>query len=397
MRGRGWPRGSEPGAGTAGAGHGAPPRAAAGTGGSAGAAVWGRGRGTSAGSFPPPLPLSACGRAAGGLEPGAEPFQGEPSDTRGHGHLRGTVGTLDEHREPLSPVRLTEHRHSLPGSHITMVPIYSLMGPFRRHMSLKSSPFSPGPSYKLSNQHIIQDHMAAHFKKLMSAEAAVDSSAPKCLHTSVKYKDQQKRDRIIQTLDKYKKDLVRGLPASPVKCRSISPNQQKINWALLENGHPLSGQSNYPRTKREQPLSVSGRSSLKGLRGWVLLQERLSQILLCVLCLQPTSVHSPSAHRSSASPLLQPHMPLGSHNRKKAFQNSVHKIYSGDFLDKHAIYFAEKKQCFTSQILKTSHRPFLVKYKYYNPPSRKRSSSPGRPSIKSAGINSKEREGLHRC
>lgn len=30
--------------------------------------------------------------------------------------------------------------------------------------------FSPGPSCKLSNQYIIQDHMAAHFKKLMSAE-----------------------------------------------------------------------------------------------------------------------------------------------------------------------------------------------------------------------------------
>ncbi|KAF2984902.1 hypothetical protein EK904_013138 [Melospiza melodia maxima] len=70
-------------------------------------------------------------------------------------------------------------------------------------------------------------------------------------------KDQQKRDRLIQILDKYKKDLVCDLPASPVKCRSISPNQQKINRAPLENGHPLSGQSNYPRTKREQPLSVS--------------------------------------------------------------------------------------------------------------------------------------------
>lgn len=30
--------------------------------------------------------------------------------------------------------------------------------------------FSPGPSCKLSNQYIIQDHMVAHFKKLMSAK-----------------------------------------------------------------------------------------------------------------------------------------------------------------------------------------------------------------------------------
>ena len=29
---------------------------------------------------------------------------------------------------------------------------------------------SPGPSCRLSNQYIIQDHMAAHYKKLMSAK-----------------------------------------------------------------------------------------------------------------------------------------------------------------------------------------------------------------------------------
>ncbi|XP_039913356.1 spermatogenesis-associated protein 7-like [Hirundo rustica] len=219
------------------------------------------------------------------------------------------------------------------------------------------------------------------------------------------YKDQQKRDRLIQTLEKYKKDLVHGLPASPVKRRSISPNQQKIpetgqphtntDGALLENGHPLSGQSNYPRTKKEQPLSVSCQKFTS--RTLTLAPAARKAIPNTALyALSQTPVHSPSAHRSSASPLLQPHMPLGSHNRKKAFQNSVHKTYTGDLLDKHAIYFTEKKQCFTPQILKTSHQAFLIKYKYYNPPSKKRSSSPGTSSIKSAGIKNKKREGLHR-
>ncbi|RMC12396.1 hypothetical protein DUI87_09911 [Hirundo rustica rustica] len=208
-------------------------------------------------------------------------------------------------------------------------------------------------------------------------------------------KDQQKRDRLIQTLEKYKKDLVHGLPASPVKRRSISPNQQKTDGALLENGHPLSGQSNYPRTKKEQPLSVSCQKFTS--RTLTLAPAARKAIPNTALyALSQTPVHSPSAHRSSASPLLQPHMPLGSHNRKKAFQNSVHKTYTGDLLDKHAIYFTEKKQCFTPQILKTSHQAFLIKYKYYNPPSKKRSSSPGTSSIKSAGIKNKKREGLHR-
>lgn len=169
----------------------------------------------------------------------------------------------------------------------------------------------------------------------------------------------------------------------------------QTNWALLENGHPLAGQSNYPRTKREQPLSVSCQKfTSRTLMLAPAARKTVPNTALCALSQMP--VHSASAHRSSASPLLQPHMPLGSNNRKKAFQNSGHKICSGDLLDKHAIYFTEKKQCFTPQILKTSHQPFLVKYRYYNPPSRKRSSSPGRPSIKSAGINNKKREGLHR-
>ncbi|XP_063247105.1 spermatogenesis-associated protein 7-like [Prinia subflava] len=286
-----------------------------------------------------------------------------------------------------------------------MVPTYSVMGPFRGHMSLKSSSFSHGPSCKLSNQYILQDHMASHFKKLMSAKAAVDSSAPKSLHTSVKYKDQQRRDRLIQTVEKYKKDLESGLPASPVKCRSISPKLQKIpetgqplintNGALLENGHPLSGQSNYPRTKREQLLSVSCQKfTSRTLMLAPAARKTISNTAVCAL--SQTPVHTPSAQRSSVSPLLQPHIPLGSHNRKKAFQNSVHKTCSGDLLDKHAAYFTEKKQCFTPRILKTSHQAFLVKYRYYNPPSRKRSSSPGRSSIKSADINKKKSEGLHR-
>lgn len=169
----------------------------------------------------------------------------------------------------------------------------------------------------------------------------------------------------------------------------------QTNRALLENGHPLSGQSNYPRTKREQPLSVSCQKFTS--RTLMLAPAARKTIQNTVPCaLSQTPVHSPSAHRSSASPLLQPHMTLGSHNRKKAFQNSVHKTYSGDLLDKHAIYFTEKKQCFTPRILKTSHQPFLVKYRYYNPPSRKRSSSLGRPSLKSADIKNKKREGVQR-
>ncbi|XP_075300437.1 spermatogenesis-associated protein 7 homolog [Opisthocomus hoazin] len=277
-----------------------------------------------------------------------------------------------------------------------MVPTYSMIGHFRGHMSLKSSPLSPGPSCRLSNQYIIQDHMAAHYKKLMSAKAAVDSSAPKSLHTSVKYKDQQRRDRLIQAFEKYKKDLIRGLPTSPFNSRSVSPSQQKVRWSLLEDGHLYlsSGRNNCSGTKRAQPRPVSfqklmSRTLMPSPTARKTIQNTAQRTL------SQTPVHNSSTDRSSASPLHQSHMHVGSHNRKKAFQSSFNKTYSGDLLDKHSIYFTEKKQCFTPQILKTSHQSFLVKHRCYNPPPQKKGSSPGRSSLKSADINNEKRE-LHR-
>ncbi|XP_068269589.1 spermatogenesis-associated protein 7 homolog isoform X2 [Nyctibius grandis] len=238
--------------------------------------------------------------------------------------------------------------------------------------------------------------MAAHYKKLMSAKSAVDSSAPKSLHTSVKYKDQQKRDRMIQALEKYK-DLVQGLPASPFNSRSVSPSQQKTRWSLLENGHlySTSGWNNSSRTKREQPLSVSSqkltsRTLLPASTARKNIQNSTQHAL------SQTPVHNSGTDRSSASPLQQSRMHLGSRNRKKAFQNSFNKTYSGDLLNKHSIYFTEKQQYFTPQILKTSHQSFLVKYRYYNPPTPKKISSPGRPSLKSADINDEKKRELHR-
>ncbi|XP_044865797.1 spermatogenesis-associated protein 7-like isoform X3 [Mauremys mutica] len=113
------------------------------------------------------------------------------------------------------------------GSQLAMVPKYSMMGPFRGHMSIKSSPFSPGSSSKLSTQYIIQDHMATHYRKLLSSKAAVDSSVPKSLHTSIKYRDQQKKERLIKAVEKYKKELVRIVSSPKFNCRSVSMGQQK--------------------------------------------------------------------------------------------------------------------------------------------------------------------------
>nr|XP_009667374.1 PREDICTED: spermatogenesis-associated protein 7-like [Struthio camelus australis] len=269
-----------------------------------------------------------------------------------------------------------------------------LLSKFNTEFETKAlTTFSPESSCRLSNQYIIQDHMAAHYKKLMSAKAAVDSSAPRSLHTSVKYKDQQKRDRLIQALEKYKKDHAYSLSASPFNSRSVSPGQQKGSRSLLENSqlYLQSGRNKCSMTKREQPPFVPFQklpsrtlspafTTRKTIQNPA--QDALSQ----------THVHVANTGRLSASSLLHVHI---SSCRKKTFENSINKTYSGDLLDKHSVCFTEKKQYFTPRILKTSHQSVLVKHRYYNPPHKKKSFSPGRPPLKSVDASNEKKRDLH--
>ncbi|KAJ1157550.1 hypothetical protein NDU88_010257, partial [Pleurodeles waltl] len=81
----------------------------------------------------------------------------------------------------------------------------------------------PGSSCKLSTQYLIQDHMAAHYRKLLTSKAAVDSSAPSTLRTSIKYKDQKKKEQLIAAVEQFKKEIQRIRSASTLLPRSDSP------------------------------------------------------------------------------------------------------------------------------------------------------------------------------
>ncbi|XP_038667543.1 spermatogenesis-associated protein 7 homolog isoform X1 [Scyliorhinus canicula] len=108
------------------------------------------------------------------------------------------------------------------GLQSAMIPKYSLMGPFKGHMCTKSSPFCLGSSCKLSTQFIIQDHMAVHYKNLLSTKAAVDSSMPKSMSTSIKYIDQQKRERLKKVVKKYQEETPLHPSTSQMNDRSVS-------------------------------------------------------------------------------------------------------------------------------------------------------------------------------
>nr|XP_015825309.2 spermatogenesis-associated protein 7 homolog isoform X3 [Nothobranchius furzeri] len=64
-----------------------------------------------------------------------------------------------------------------------------------RGKTSKSSSFYPHSSTPLTKS-IIKDHMLSHYKKVYSAKAAIDTSVPKSLLQSVKYKDQIRKEQL---------------------------------------------------------------------------------------------------------------------------------------------------------------------------------------------------------
>uniref|UniRef100_A0ABM5FLP8 Spermatogenesis-associated protein 7 homolog isoform X1 n=1 Tax=Pogona vitticeps TaxID=103695 RepID=A0ABM5FLP8_9SAUR len=245
----------------------------------------------------------------------------------------------------------------------------SLMGPFRGHMSIKSSPFSPGSSCKLSSQYIIQDHMAMHYRKLLSAKAAVDSSAPKSLNMSIKYRDHQKREQLMKAVEKMKEEMTQVLSAPSCHSWRISMENNK---GLLSRGRmPSLGGERQRSSQYLKQMHLSNESPVPNAK---MIQNTVQW------CLSQTPKNGRNRVQKSILPLTQPHFPLQSSRKTKMFLVPQKKTLGGDLLDTHAQCFTETKQPFTPRVLKAASKSFLSKYRYYNHPAGKKSFSLNPPS-----------------
>uniref|UniRef100_A0A8C5MGB6 Spermatogenesis-associated protein 7-like n=1 Tax=Leptobrachium leishanense TaxID=445787 RepID=A0A8C5MGB6_9ANUR len=246
------------------------------------------------------------------------------------------------------------------GSPTVMIPKYSMMGPFRGHMSIKSSPFLPGSSASLSTQYIIQDHMATHYTKLLSAKAAVDTSTPKSLFTSVKFKDQQNKEKLIKAVEKYKKEIQQIFTSSH-DSRSGFPEQLK----------PTS--NHYPHHFQKGYTGVKHAHQFDGEKTTTLAQSPIGMTRDTMLEIQQGNFDR-GYPLAQSSPNLRPTSNEG--KTKNAYHDPQKKTYSGgDLLDKHAKRFTNSKQPFKPRLLKKSSQSFLSKYKYYKAPAKKPSAN----------------------
>ncbi|KAI1895304.1 hypothetical protein AGOR_G00104910 [Albula goreensis] len=247
------------------------------------------------------------------------------------------------------------------------VPMYSLAGPFKGHMSFKSSLYCPGSASKLSNQYLIEDHMVSHYKKVYSAKAAVDSSVPKSLLSSVKYNDQKKREQL-------KKDVVRN-ERQTQSVRSLSQKSTRSD-TRLSAAEIIQSHASIQRGEATSPYMGSPMMSTPRFttsfhsKQIVYASQTDNRIWSPTHRYHSASEFSYRSPNSQRQPSARSCFTSSTHNGYKSFQDPVQKTYSGDLLRKHSHHFTEHKP-FTPRTLKTESKSFLSQYRFYTPPRRK--------------------------
>lgn len=184
--------------------------------------------------------------------------------------------------------------------------------------------------------------MVAHYKKVYSAKAAIDTSVPKSLISSVKYNDQLKQEQ-----------LRKG--------------------ARPQSAHSLSQRSRVSCSPAQYNESHSSRSS-------VLSSPRFSTSFPPKNIVYPSfkvDFHRPASESKyfipEASFRKQSAISLGATGHQsfyRTFQDPVQKTYSGDVLQKHSQRFTDDKP-FTPKTLKSDKSSYLSKYRYYRAPQKK--------------------------
>ncbi|XP_075700497.1 spermatogenesis-associated protein 7 isoform X2 [Rhinoderma darwinii] len=236
-----------------------------------------------------------------------------------------------------------------PGSRAPSIPMCGVSSPFRGHLSTKSNVFCIGHSSRLSDQYRIRDRMLIHYNKIISAKAAVDCSIPKSMIKSIKYSDQQRRERM-------KKEVARLEKTSSHSAASSRPPSRDSADSIMLRKDTYDP---YTLLLRRSPYS------------------------------DPGPVYSPSSFISSPRRLRSPahtgemHGPHPDFSRLPCdlstacsspckFQDNQTKTYSGDLLEKHSHHFTNKERPFTPRTLKTQAKSALAQSRYYTPPRRKK-------------------------
>ncbi|XP_037688059.1 spermatogenesis-associated protein 7 isoform X2 [Choloepus didactylus] len=206
------------------------------------------------------------------------------------------------------------------------------------------------------------------------SNAAVDCSVPLSMSTSIKYADQQRREKLKKELAKCEKEL--KLAKTAMLANSKNNSSSLLNTLQEPSGEPQDKDDVLIREVNEFPSFA---------RSPVLSAERLLRLGLP----KSSKVLRNGTEKNSASSLSSvdytgsgPRKPCSGtmygKGTRSAFPNSnrfqlvISKAPSGDLLDKHSELFSNKQLPFTPRTLKTEATSFLSQYRYYTPAKRRK-------------------------
>ncbi|XP_053880759.1 spermatogenesis-associated protein 7 isoform X1 [Malaclemys terrapin pileata] len=275
-------------------------------------------------------------------------------------------------------VRMESGSRRSPVSEYPAIPRYGPASPFKGHLSTQSNAFCIDSSRRLNNQYLIRDHMAVHYNKILSAKAAVDCSVPKSRLTSIKFADQQRREKLKKEIARCEKEMSSAKNAS----RSSSRGSRRPLLSTFvkssfeaEANDQLSPQAQNAQKYLSRSLLSSERQGLdlpnpaKCVRKDTRKTSNASISNSSVSVSSPQRKYSGVSYSSSAESVMNI-SPSHKH------QDTESKVYSGDLLDRHSDHFTDSHQPFTPRTLKSDAKSFLSQYRYYTPAKRKRKDPP---------------------
>ncbi|XP_067151708.1 spermatogenesis-associated protein 7 isoform X1 [Apteryx mantelli] len=254
-----------------------------------------------------------------------------------------------------------------------VIPRCGPASPFKGHLSTKSNAFCTDSSQSLANQYLIRDHLMFHYNKILSAKAAVDCSVPRSRLTSIKFADQQRREKLKKKIARCEKEMNESKNASRSSSResgrllSFSLGKSSLEAEDNDRLFPCAQRAQYlPRALSppdEHGLVCS--SPVKYARKDSRNTSNASNSNSSVSTSSP--LRKPSGVSCSCS--TDSFVGIG-HSQRRQETNS--KVYSRDLLDSHSDFFTDSQKPFTPRTLISDAKSFLSQYRYYTPAQRKR-------------------------
>ncbi|NP_001276501.1 spermatogenesis-associated protein 7 homolog isoform 2 [Mus musculus] len=194
------------------------------------------------------------------------------------------------------------------------------------------------------------------------SNAAVDCSIPVSVNTSIKYADQQRREKLRKELARCEKEF--KLSKSAMQTNSKMNSKFFVNSLQKPSGEPQDQDVFIEEMTRYPSFSKSLIPSSEGLH---LSLPESSKMLMSGT--QKHASTSPSRHSGCGHGCDR--RPRSAHQ----FQVALAKTPSGDLLEKHSDLFSNKQSPFTPRTLKTEAKSFLSQYRYYTPAKRRKDFS----------------------